>query len=287
MTKAPDLTTTIPPVLSMATPAAPEGRRIPAACYPNTPAARPPAGAATTCAWGDRTAKRVVVLTGDSQAAMWLSALSVAGQTLHFKLVMLAEPGCAPWGSPNPAGFVIFSNVTVANCDAWHHAVVAASAALHPALVIMAGRAYPHGADQDVTAPLGDFEARASSAVAAYKAAGLKVALFSAFPSYNSHRTPGLTPAYCLAYVTPITTCELSPATMLDPTSTVGLRAVAASEHVALVNVTAMFCSKSRCAIFVRASGVSHLVYFDPVHMNHWYSNWIGDALASKLTSLI
>ncbi len=53
--------------------------------------------AATTssmCVHGDPEASRVMVIFGDSHAAMWVPALDVIGREQHWQVVQLTKPGC-------------------------------------------------------------------------------------------------------------------------------------------------------------------------------------------------
>ena len=66
-----------------------------------------------------------------------------------------------------------------------------------------------------------------------------------------------------------------------------GFRAIAASTKGAVANVTPLFCTTTKCAIFVKAGDANHLVYFDQYHTNRWYSVWISRALDSILGALL
>jgi SGNH domain-containing protein len=289
--KAPNLATSIPPLEKAVTDVAPpifmpHGKTFPSACY-NDQAALPPTNAATACVWGDADASNAVLLTGDSQAGMFLPSLDTAGKILHIKVIFLAKVGCAPWGNPNPPSFVIYGSVTVAACDAWRHAVVADVPRLHISTVLLDGRAYPIGWDGDVEANLTDLESRMKAEVTAFQGAGVKVVFLSPLPSYNQILLNGLTPTSCLLSGSPVTSCEFPPSKLLDPVTVTGEEATAAATGAKIAVTTPLFCTQTKCALFVKATNGSHLVYSDQDHMNKWYAQWIGPALEQILKPLL
>jgi hypothetical protein len=50
-----------------------------------------------TCVFGDRTATRTLVVTGDSQAWMWEPAFDSWGLASKWKVIVLAKGSCPPW----------------------------------------------------------------------------------------------------------------------------------------------------------------------------------------------
>jgi|GEM_PF-2664616 len=50
-----------------------------------------------TCVYGDWSAKRTLVLTGDSQAWMWEPAFDKWGQASGWKVIVLTKSACQPW----------------------------------------------------------------------------------------------------------------------------------------------------------------------------------------------
>jgi hypothetical protein len=70
-----------------------------------------------TCVYGDKEAKKTVVLYGDSHAGMWASAFDVAGKRTHAKIVLLAKPACAV---PTLHFWLETTQRQNTECDAWH-----------------------------------------------------------------------------------------------------------------------------------------------------------------------
>ena len=281
--KTPNLSTSIPPVTSFTGTNTPVlESNFPWACQPASATATIPPNASTTCAFGDTSSKTIVLLTGDSQSETWLAALNVAGMRLHFKVVYLDEPGCAPWGNPNPSNFLIYATVTVAACNVWRRSIETYAKRLKPKFVILDGRAYPIGHNIDKEANATDFNARLLASVKAFRATGAKVLIPSPLPSYNEFRVvPGYTPGNCLTSVRPITKCEYPPTGLIDPIALKGEESMVHKHLATLVTITPLMCTKSKCALFVNASDGSHLVFWDRDHLNTYYSTWIGRAFAA------
>jgi hypothetical protein len=284
-TKTPNLNTSIPPIVSLTGSNTPIlEAHFPWECQPSSGSATIPPNASTACAFGDTTSKTLVLLTGDSQSSIWLAALNVAGRDLHFKIVYLDEPGCAPWGNPNPPSFFIYGSITVATCNVWRHSIERYAKTLKPKFVILDGKAYPIGKNEDVEANATDFDARLLASVHAFRATGAKVLILSPLPTYNRFRVgPGYTPSNCLVSVTPITKCEYPSTKLIDPVALKGEESVAHKHLADLVTITSLMCTTKRCALFVKASDGSHLVYFDSWHLNTYYSTWIGRAFTSLI----
>jgi hypothetical protein len=90
---------------------------------------------ATQCAFGDLTARRTIVLFGDSHARTWLPALIPYAKSSHFKVVLL-------WLSACPAATVSVWNlllgVPFTRCDRWRTDTIALINTMRPALILIA-----------------------------------------------------------------------------------------------------------------------------------------------------
>ena len=86
------------------------------------------------CIYGDKTAKKTVVLYGDSHAGMWESALDVAGRREHWKLVLLAKPACAV---PMLHFWLETTQRQNTECDTWHTWATGRIVELKPDLVVL------------------------------------------------------------------------------------------------------------------------------------------------------
>lgn len=85
------------------------------------------------CVFGDRKAKRTIVLYGDSHAGMWFQALDGIASRQHWKLVLLFKNGCP--ASLIPVATFEGSRLTV--CDKWHQFATTRIKRIDPELLIM------------------------------------------------------------------------------------------------------------------------------------------------------
>jgi SGNH domain (fused to AT3 domains) len=90
------------------------------------------------CWYGSTTAKRTVVIFGDSFVGNWIPALDVAGKTLGFKVAEFSFVGCnTPFVSPSKSG-IGFDENEVKACIAFHANLPKAVLKLAPEAVIAA-----------------------------------------------------------------------------------------------------------------------------------------------------
>lgn len=252
---------------------------IPSPCYSLSTGAQPlPANAGTTCAFGDQASTKTLLLFGDSQAAMWLPALNIAGEMLRWKVVFLAKTGCGPW--------INLADEGTSACNEWVRGEIAIANQLKPQVVVpdgltiatMRNGRYPT-ADQ--------FETSIQSMVTALAPSHAKILFFQEIPQFYSYFTSA-TPEACLTiHTSSIESCELTVKELKGVATTVGLAAIAAVDHLETVPTSEFFCGHVRCDVFVDSPGESHLVYQDWAHMNATYSAWIGRATAQLLATYL
>ena len=250
-------------------------------CYGATVKTAIPSNAATLCAYGKTTSKTLVLLTGDSQAGMWLPALDSLGKSRNWRIIFLAKSGCTPWGNPNPPTSIVFGSVTVANCESFVANVKKWATTAHLSSVILAGRAIGKGGFGTTLDP-STLLASMQTETAAFVATGAKVVVLGPIPSFNE-RTTSLTPSTCLAAVRPLTNCELAPSALVPQVELSATRAAAVPGKVGIVDVTPLFCTSEHCALIVVAPSGNHLVYYDNHHINRFYSSWVATALGTLL----
>jgi peptidoglycan/LPS O-acetylase OafA/YrhL len=80
---------------------------------------------AGVCELGDMSARRRLVVLGDSHAAMWMPALVPFAQRYHWKLVPLIRAGCAP------------SVLGSGSCAAWYRWALSQVRRLNPRVVVL------------------------------------------------------------------------------------------------------------------------------------------------------
>jgi peptidoglycan/LPS O-acetylase OafA/YrhL len=83
------------------------------------------ATSSSLCELGDTTARRVVVVLGDSHAGMWMPAFVRFAVRYHWKLVPLVKPGCVP------------SVMASGKCAIWYRWALGQMRRLHPRAVML------------------------------------------------------------------------------------------------------------------------------------------------------
>src|ERR1019366_7098563 len=89
----------------------------------------------TSCVYGSTTAKRTIVLFGDSHAWMWVPAVIPIAVKDKYKLVLLYKPLCS---AANVTFWDTAKGSYVTACDAWRTSSIAALKAARPSLVLLA-----------------------------------------------------------------------------------------------------------------------------------------------------
>ena len=255
-------------------------------CWVNSTTIAVPSNVSTYCAYGDLSSTKVLLLTGDSQAGMWLPALDAMGTQLGYKVIFLAMRECSAWGTPNRGTFILFKNVTVAECDNRNRNVARWAVATKPAAVIMSGRGYPKGYNIDVRPVITALEAEMNSEVNALKASGSKLIVIGPIPRYDTANTI-YQPTDCLDGAEPFTKCQLAPSKLLPATEIAAEAYEVAQHHFVVAKVSGLMCTSTKCTIVVKDTSGVHLVFYDGAHINSFYSAWISAGLGSILTPLL
>ncbi len=283
----PNLATSIPPLVSMSSKDASISPSRPN-CYPGSGSTSlsVPSDALTQCAYGETSSPRIMLLTGDSQAGMWLPAFDVMGQELGWRVIFLAHPECPPWGVPNKPNWIIQGHFTVADCTAFNKNVVAWATKNSPNVVVLAGRAHPVGSIATKPLVLSIVQPRVSDAIKSFQAAKSRVITMLPLPQYTTDWSK-YTPSTCLAYIKPITNCEGTPSQMVSAVLSQAIQNASKADSSFTVSPTSLLCTKSKCALFIKDSSGVHLVYYDALHLNRYFSAWIGDAVASLMVPVL
>jgi len=92
--------------------------------------------AVRSCVLGDRTAKRTIVLFGDSHAVMWLGPLEKLAKEHGWRIVAYRKPGCFPldasiWWPAKQRAYT--------ECDTWREGAYAEMAEMKPDMIVTSG----------------------------------------------------------------------------------------------------------------------------------------------------
>jgi SGNH domain (fused to AT3 domains) len=229
------------------------------------------------CWFGDKSAKRTVVLFGDSFVSNWLPALAGVAKALKYRVAAFEFSGCV---TPfvGQMAYPTFPEADVELCAQWHTNLPASVIKLKPAAVI-AVNGFP---DQG---PIGDPVWVAGMALAFQElTAGLPKThriLLGTGPDFATSR-----PECLAANPTDIQSCTLSysPAAS-DPFGAALLRdaAMAKASNAVLVPTVQWFCVKDRCPSVV----ANRLVYIDWHHTTIVYSEYLTTVLRVALSKVL
>ena len=224
----------------------------------------------TPCMYGDPSARRVVVLYGDSHAAQWLPTLDALGKQHHWRIALRTKVSC-------PATDVRVRNKALhreyAECDRWRQAALADIARLRPAVVVMSSAASVGASDTTDQA----WTAGTARTVSRFKALGAAVVLLGDTPRTKAE---GLD---CLAaHLDDVRACRL-PAGIAYyfPDRRAGDLAAAAKAGALVVDPDAWFCAEGWCPAVVGP----FVVFRDASHITASYARWLAPALLDRLVA--
>ncbi len=221
-----------------------------------------------TCIYGDATAKRTLVLWGDSHAAAWADAFDVAGRDLGWKVVLASRQACpASLVSPTSTRYRPVSETQRVGC-AERNAWVVKTWLPDADAVVLANYTTVYefpGAD-----PSAGFVAAAR----AVRDAGVGLLWMSDLPLTGSTTARRDIPS-CLERAGQ---CTNPAARALGTTAILdGVRA--AVPDLAVIDSRSRFCDAEQC--YGAVGGVA--VYFDASHLTRAYARSLGPWLTAQL----
>jgi len=272
---APDLLTTIPAQSQVGYT---DYGRVPSACFSRSFSVGVPANAQRRCAFGDQTSPRRILVFGDDVALEWLPALSQLGTDLHWRIIFLGKPECSAWNYRAAAG-------TVA-CRAYIHHVVEFANRLHARYVFPMGNKVAWHGNKDASVKQLRYEIGAT--IDAMRPSQSRVILFEAIPQFNPGYTDW-TPNVCFTkYYNNMAVCEnVIHNFAVTSTASLAIYHLAIVRKLHVVPAMPLFCSSTKCALFVTTPNGTYLVYRDAMHMSRYYSNFIARALEDELSPLL
>jgi hypothetical protein len=246
------------------------------------------------CAFGDVSARRTVVLYGNSQAQAWAPALAELGVADHFRLVPIAKPAC---GTFLDAGYVLGTGHVSSLCEDFARFAIARIRALRPALVVVAstpgivvrpGTPWQRYVERRIPPHLLVVTPPARTAndfarfVAALAPSGARVVLLSDIPiSLLSGAREG--PSACLlTHADAPGDCDMAPPGDADAWHR-GFLLAAAEAHVPIIDLTTLMCAQARCPLVIH--GV--LVHFDYLHVSGAFATYVAPALGEMLAEYL
>jgi hypothetical protein len=216
---------------------------------------RPPSA---TCTFGDIKAKATIVLFGDSQADMWMSALSRYGTEYHFRVIEFTLGNC------DTASLHLWNNTTEAPgkaCTSFRAWAISQINGLHPAAVILSN--FPNRTNyQDQEVSKHDYAKGIEATLKDLSSPGRKLVLLGRIPESTGE------PAECLAaYSHDVERCNVS-LKATEPSEYLSVLSEAAhAEHATLIETNSWMCAGSVCPVVANDT----ILYRNQYHVsNHW-----------------
>jgi hypothetical protein len=222
------------------------------------------------CVYGDKTAKKTVVLYGDSHAGMWESALDVAGRRNHWKLVLLAKPACAV---PMLHFWLETTQRQNTECDTWHTWALQRITALKPELVVLTSLfTGPRDFEKkDITEA--QWSKGMTTTIDKAKKSGAKVVLLGDMP-YLEQSAPE-----CLAaHTDDVKSCATKAETAVNTKHGAAEKKTAEDDGAKYVDTTKWFCDDS-CGPIIGTM----VVYQNQYHITGVYSRYLSGVVASSV----
>jgi SGNH domain-containing protein len=232
-----------------------------------------------TCEFGDRTATRTLVLTGDSQAWMWEPAFALWGQANKWKVLVLTKGSCQPWPDPKQQ---YFNGSKFPTCGIFQSKVANFINRTHPSVVVAAGAA-PVIASPTVTRVASDVRAFVES-IDSSKAQVLIVNPSPSFYSYDyaNHSTLGA-PTCLVNHPHQIKECDgIANGQLLDYFMNIVINKSPPPSAAHVLNLDQLLCNE-KCPMI--ADGI--LIYIDNDHVSYDWAVHVAKALGEVLAPLV
>jgi hypothetical protein len=193
----------------------------------------------TPCYFGDLTAKKSIVVVGDSQAGQWMPTMDSWGKLFGWKVYRLVKNGCAPW-QDMPGAWT--------NCQVFQKREVQAILALHPNVVIGAGME-KSGQGGAVTLPVAMLTKAFEDFAAEFKPIHAKVLIMQNTPWFFTVGDPDA----CLSTnPSSITHCNHDArSAVVNQQMLSALAAAARTKAVSVIPVDQLLCTPYTCPVVV------------------------------------
>jgi SGNH domain (fused to AT3 domains) len=216
------------------------------------------------CTFGDRSARRVILVTGDSEADMWIPTLDAWGKTEHWKIARLVDFGCVPWAQ----------RPTFENCGTFDSMVAKWVREHRPQIVFPVGL---------VMASQGGWVSVSGAQMAqeiegmtnAWKSSGARVLVPQNIPWFYNYEFP----QECLAtYPRAVRRCNDDPRSkVVSAGLQAGMSIAAKAGAIEVVPTEQLFCTSATCPVLVGP----WIVYADQHHFARTWGAHIERAFAT------
>ena len=236
-----------------------------------------PQSSSQVCILGDTAGKHLMVVYGDSHAAMWLPALIAISKAARWQLVILSKTGC-------PSVSLTIARLTAAGtsggayvaCDQWHEWALGELRRLHPDLVIFSQEntyttpAAPGAWGHQFTET--EWGRAVSTMFRAVRASGARPVFLGNIPLLSQDG-----PACLAAHEAAVQSCSAPVGETHGPLDQVEA-SISAASGVTYVDPTPWFCSATCTAV------IGHYVpYLDKYHVTATYARYLEVVLGKAL----
>jgi hypothetical protein len=233
----------------------------------------------SSCVFGDRSASRTLVLTGDSQAWMWEPAFAQWGKTSDWKVIVLTKGSCQPWPDARQE---FFNNSAFPACGTFQANVERYINKNRPAVVVAAG-SVPVLPTTSVVRVETDVKQFVDS-IAPSRARVLIVSPSPSFYAYDYSTHSTLSAPTCLAsHAQHIQECDdVSSGQLLNYFMNVVINQSQLPGSSRDLNLNELLCT-SKCPMI--SDGI--LIYVDNDHVSYDWAVHVSKALGELLAPLV
>lgn len=219
------------------------------------------------CAIGDRNGAKLMVMFGDSRAAVWSAPLEIIAEKNGWKLRVFGMGGCEVADMPFWSNELNAPNTV---CDTFRSAAIPAIQALHPDLVIMTSAGEHKLADHTVATPA---QWQSGMARTFQKLAGPRLAMIGPIPYWPNDD------ARCLAaHSSDVQACSTAAGDLVTNGQEAPLAAAATAANVLFISPKRWVCA-DRCEPVIADTSV----YSDTYHFSFTYARYLAGALGEAL----
>jgi peptidoglycan/LPS O-acetylase OafA/YrhL len=226
----------------------------------------------TSCTWGDTRSKTVLVLYGDSQAAMWLPTFDLLGKQHHWKVELYARAACRIadlqlWDYPlNGPGI---------GCTLWHNWAVSHINALHPRYIVVADHAlYGNINYNRVRYSQAQYVQGDLRTIHMLEHHGTSIVLLGPIPQ------PSSDPAECLSRNSGnIQACSTSRSLATGAVNYPSVTALSIVARLPLISTVQWFCTTTSCPTVVNHT----VMYFDADHVSVHFATMLTGLMDAAL----
>jgi peptidoglycan/LPS O-acetylase OafA/YrhL len=230
-----------------------------------------PTGDPRYCVYGDKAARRTVIVFGDSHAGMWIPAVDAAARRAKWRAILLFRPGCAV---PQVHLWNEQTQTPDTECDRWRAWAIRRIIELKPAVVVLTSMYYfPLDFQRQ---PIKDEQWDQGLAIVLHQlhSTGARLVVLGDIPYL------GQSPPDCLAaHTSDIQFCSTPRVKAVLQGHDEAEQTTAEQGGAKYVDVVPWFCGRVTCFGVVG----DFAVYRNQAHISAAYAAWLADVVGDSL----